>query len=81
MKFVKQVFLFGAAAMSQDVCQDHCVNTPTCLNEEHQHGSYCKSWQNPPVCFGLYWIDSSRTQMCFEPAEDGACGEAIPVEC
>ena len=87
MKFVKQVFLVSAMVIRKsmgqgtDVCQEHCVNTASCLNEEHEHGSYCKSWQNPPVCFGLYWTDESQTTMCFEPSEDGACGEAIPVLC
>lgn len=64
-----------------DICQDHCNNTPSCLNEEHEHGSYCKTWQPENVCFGLYWTDESRTTMCFEPAEGSSCSESIPVTC
>ena len=85
MKFVKQVLLsvvvltFGS--MGQDVCQGFCNNVVSCITEEHEHGSYCKSWQDPPVCFGLYWTDESQTAMCFEPSEDGACSENIPVTC
>ena len=82
---VKRVFLFAAAvvqsSVSQDICQEHCVNTPSCINEEHEHGSYCKSWQDPSVCFGLYWTDETKTTMCFEPSEDGACSENTPVTC
>lgn len=85
MKFVKRVVLVALVSIvgteAQDICQEHCVNTPTCISEEHEHGSYCKSWQDPPVCFGLYWTDDSQTAMCFEPSEDGSCPESLPVTC
>jgi hypothetical protein len=86
MKFVKRVLLFiGVSGMyhvhAQDICQDHCANTTSCISEEHEHGSYCKTWQDPPVCFGLYWTDDSQTTMCFQPAEGSACPETNPVTC
>ena len=70
----------GMKGVSADVCQDLCVNTTSCISEDHEHGSYCKSWQSPPVCFGLYFTDASQTTMCFLP-NDPTCPESFPVEC
>jgi hypothetical protein len=64
-----------------DNCQDVCNNTPGCINDPHAHGSYCKDWQDPQVCFGLYYTDASRTATCFQPSEFDACPEEFPVEC
>jgi hypothetical protein len=63
-----------------DHCQAICDATPTCKNDPHAHGSYCKSWQQYPVCFGLYFTDSTRTTTCFQP-NDPSCPETFPVNC
>jgi hypothetical protein len=64
-----------------NVCEVTCASTEGCLNDPHAHGSYCKKWQDPPVCFGLYYMDSSRTETCFQPTDGDACPETLPVTC
>jgi len=66
-------------AYSHD-CQDLCYETPGCLNDPHAHGSYCKTSNSPQVCFGLYYTNSTMTEMCFFPAEPN-CPETFPVPC
>jgi hypothetical protein len=56
-------------------CQDLCDGLPSCSK-----GSYCKSWQSIPVCFGLYFVDPVQQTMCYFP-DDDQCPEAYPVEC
>jgi hypothetical protein len=34
-------------------CANLCDDTDACINDPHHHGSYCKFWQSPPVCFGM----------------------------
>ena len=60
-----------------DSCQDLCNSVASCAQDPRSHGSYCKSWQNPPVCFGLYTQSSG---FCFAP-NDITCSEAQPVLC
>lgn len=67
--------------VATDKCIELCDSTPGCTLDPHQPGSYCKSWQNPPVCFGLYYTDLNRTSTCFEPSENGACSDEFPVFC
>ena len=62
-----------------DECQDICNGTPGCVSDKH--GSYCKDWQTVPVCFGLYYADSTKTSTCFQPSANGACPETLPVLC
>jgi hypothetical protein len=62
-------------------CEDYCQQTFACVNDPHKHGSYCKiAGSNPPVCFGLYWRDFERSQLCFQP-NDPTCPQAFPVIC
>lgn len=65
----------------EDNCQAICDGNASCATDPHAHGSYCKSWQNPQVCFGLYFTDDSRTATCFQPVDGEACPETIPVTC
>ena len=34
-------------------CMNLCDSTEACANDPHNHGSYCKFWQSPAVCFGM----------------------------
>jgi len=74
-------------------CQQLCDNTTACRDDPHYHGSYCKFWQNPAVCFGLYSREGNFTSnissnannsqnLCFQP-NDGGCNdlELPPVIC
>jgi hypothetical protein len=65
----------------EDRCQAMCNDNLSCANDPHAHGSYCKSWQNPSVCFGLYWTDATKTNTCFQPVDGESCSEDFPVEC
>ncbi len=58
---------------SHRYCQRLCQLTPGCRNDPHAHGSYCKLWQNPPVCFGLYHLPRHHHHegLMEEKAEDG----------
>ncbi len=81
MRFISYFSLIcGFVLVKSDICQDYCLNTTSCATDPHPHGSYCKSWQSTPACFGLYWTDSTQTEMCFEP-NDQTCSESLPVEC
>ena len=65
-----------------DKCSDLCDKHDSCLNDPHGHRSYCKSWQNPKVCFGFYWSDPSKKSVCYEPYPgSGKCIETLPVGC
>jgi hypothetical protein len=61
-------------------CQSYCHDLAECKQDPHHHGSYCKSWQKPDVCFGLYWTDETETSMCFYP-NNKDCPEKRPVRC
>ena len=67
--------------VATDRCTELCDATPGCTLDPHQHGSYCKSWQNPQVCFGLYYTDMDMTSTCFEPSENGGCPQKFAVFC
>jgi len=64
----------------QGYCQELCKEVGTCSHDPHAHGSYCKSWQDPPVCFGLY--HQKPHGYCFEP-NDPHCNDSKlePVRC
>ena len=34
-------------------CTALCDATGACANDPNFHGSYCKFWQTPAVCFGM----------------------------
>lgn len=67
-------------AKAADTCQQKCDSVLECSNDPHSHGSYCKSWQGPAVCFGLYYRENG--DMCFQP-NDPTCNDAVlkPVLC
>jgi hypothetical protein len=61
-----------------NICDVVCASTELCSNR----GSYCKYWQTIPVCYGLYYTDSSRTSTCFHIGTlDDTCAEEFPVGC
>jgi hypothetical protein len=66
----------GASTIA--TCQSYCDGLPECAQDPHYHGSYCKSWQTPQVCFGLY--HTSDGGMCFQP-NNPQCQESSPVFC
>ena len=35
-------------------CASICRRVKACRDDVHHGDSYCKDWQDPPVCFGLY---------------------------
>ena len=85
-----QILSVVASAMSSVMatgdafCVALCQATPDCQNDPHDHCSYCKHWQTPSVCFGLYWLDQNETTACFEPHDpNGVCDDAVlsPVLC
>ena len=41
-------------------CMSLCTGTDACRNDPHAHGSYCKFWQTPAVCFGMSFVVSYR---------------------
>ena len=61
-------------------CQELCDKVESCRNDPHAHGSYCKTWQDKEVCFGLY--HTKHGGYCFEP-NDPHCNDAKlePVKC
>ena len=61
-------------------CSQLCESLPSCVNDPQMHSSYCKNWQDPPVCFGMYWTDDSKTSACFYP-NDEACPQPLPIAC
>ena len=78
------LFIFAIStlisAVSASSCQTLCSSLDECANDPHAHGSYCKTWNEPNVCFGLYYTDETRTSLCFQP-NNSACPERFPVEC
>lgn len=68
------------ATIPADACDAICLTVPECRDDPGAHNSYCKSGQNPPVCFGLYRSTTSSTGYCFFP-NDPTCSEQDPVPC
>jgi hypothetical protein len=68
------------ASVSASTCQALCTSLSECATDPYSHGSYCKTWQDPQVCFGLYWTDETQTTMCFQP-NNVDCREDLPVAC
>lgn len=61
-------------------CRKLCSGIRECAANPKQQSSYCKDWQNPAVCFGIYFRDASRRSLCFAP-NDPTCKEDFPVGC
>lgn len=53
--------------MYDDICATICYFTSTCRNDPQSHGSYCKTSNEPNVCFGLYFQFNIFRPFCFEP--------------
>jgi hypothetical protein len=86
----------GNAMIEDGGCISICNNeVEACANDPHSHGSYCKFWQNPPVCFGLYVLANQTTDnngttvspgnsssYCFQPNDPG-CDDMVlqPLIC
>ena len=68
------VTLFGIGVRAH-TCQDICEGASSCSK-----GSYCKSWQSIPVCYGLYYADAEFQTVCYFP-DDPLCPETYPVDC
>ena len=66
-----------------DPCFAACLATPECRNDPRAHFSYCKRWQNPATCFGLYIRpDTGALRYCFQP-NDLSCLDRLyrPLTC
>ena len=68
----------GRGKYPVEYCQGLCDDNKECRHDKH--GSYCKTWQDPPVCFGFY--HKKPHGYCFEP-NDPKCNDAKldPVKC
>ena len=75
MRIAFRGMFFSAWYANAHTCQDICSEASSCSK-----GSYCKSWQYLPVCFGLYYLDAGKSGMCYFP-DDPMCPEDYPVEC
>ena len=64
-------------------CYDICQSVAECRDCPHHHGSYCKTWLDPRVCFGLYYTDRSMSDVCYasNPDHPHDCPEEFPVVC
>ena len=78
----KRISLFAAliGSSSATTCQELCDNLESCKNDPRAHGSYCKTWNEPQTCFGLFFRDEERSTMCFQP-NDSTCPQSRPVSC
>ena len=65
--------------VGQSICETICLLTPNCAFDPNAHGTYCKDYNDPPVCFGLYFR-VFPFRVCFEP-NDATCPETRPVPC
>ncbi len=63
-----------------EICADACALSGSCSGK-NKWGTYCKGWQAPAVCFGLYWTDADHTETCFYPIDKKTCPETDPVLC
>lgn len=66
-------------------CEDVCDLTETCTSNPHAHGTYCKTWQRPSVCFGMYVKPIARfpfISVCYQP-NDSTCDDLNyePLRC
>ncbi len=61
-------------------CEDLCESVTACVTDPRSHGSYCKSDQSPPVCFGMYWRDVAQSRLCYA-LNDPTCPQSFPVIC
>lgn len=69
-----------ATPVPLDTCDINCLVTPACAFSPTHPGSYCKTYLDIPVCFGLYWRTAEQTEACFFPT-DPTCPQNLPVLC
>ncbi|KAF4681130.1 hypothetical protein FOZ60_012572 [Perkinsus olseni] len=55
----------------EPTCQDVCNDLDQCRMSKW--GSYCKTWQDPKVCFGI--IKKADGSLCFAPTDKHCEGE------
>jgi hypothetical protein len=60
-------------------CQRLCQLTPGCRNDPHAHGSYCKLWQDIPVCFGLYHLPHHGPRVLGAGEAGDAIADAVVI--
>ena len=82
MSMPKRMTVFAAllSTSSATTCQELCENLDLCANDPQAHGSYCKTWNTPATCFGLFYRDDTLSEICFQP-NDSSCPETLPVTC
>ncbi|KAF4671248.1 hypothetical protein FOL47_001592 [Perkinsus chesapeaki] len=56
-------------------CARACGSIHECSGDPPTHNSYCKYWQNPPICFGIYLRPDGTP--CFQPAADPSCDDRV----
>ena len=67
------------ASKPQDTgCLDLCAADDACSTSSQS--SYCKDWQDVPVCYGFYWRDIAQTDPCYAPS-DPTCPQTFPIVC
>ena len=72
------VALTGATEPPTNICNVVCASTMGCSSR----GSYCKYWQTRPVCYGIYYVDQTRTSTCYHRGgPEDSCPEMWPVDC
>ncbi|EER00205.1 hypothetical protein Pmar_PMAR017063 [Perkinsus marinus ATCC 50983] len=69
------VAILSLVSATEDPCAQMCSYVEGCAKSKFN--SYCKTWQSPPVCFGL--IKKSDGSICFEPTDADCVGE--PIAC
>ncbi|KAF4662625.1 hypothetical protein FOL47_006165 [Perkinsus chesapeaki] len=57
-------------------CEDVCNGITGC--KDSKWGTYCKTWQDPPVCFGI--IIKKDGSLCFDPTDEECVGEPYACE-
>jgi hypothetical protein len=63
-----------------DECTDICRSLEECRTDPRGRGSFCKTDKNPQVCFGLYYKNSAKTEICYQP-NSSSCPDTNPVLC
>lgn len=61
-------------------CENICSLTGACAFSPTHQGTYCKTEQIIPTCFGLFWRDQQQTIPCYWPV-DPSCPQSDPVRC
>ena len=75
---IPAVELEANSALYPDICSLVCQFFGDCREDPNAHGSYCKYWQEPPVCFGFYFRENGS--LCYQP-NDPTCPEELPARC